>query len=452
MSGKIFVVVAMAMAVVAAEAAPDAKAKAANDRRLRDLRGELARFASGVNARPSYARANPGGKNWAKIAELEKEALALLALKDNAPDSVSASELYRTVGRAYGCPIHLRHTSEAEKAFAAAVGSAKTPDDQALANYWQADFKYREAKDDGKKWLEAKKAAFATPGMSPALKLELLSAGVPGLRYEEDGWTVVEKAPELQRKYFDWLLGWQGYPSNLELTWFDRRGDSAHLLAVCDKALTVCPEKDRSYYRSRRRTYLLQLGRGDEAECEILHDLADAKKPNERASCYSALACLMAGRAQRYGAPADPALVEKSFRYFEMALEEDPKNGGPAQEYIVRAMAFRRYDVAKRLLAQWAGTKPDRRYAGFLGDIAYYEGDYATAVKWYLSHDKMENYDPHPPNRQDRIVESLYAVGRYEDALKKAENLASWFTWSDYKADLIATLKAKVAAEKEAQK
>lgn len=401
-------------------------------------------MAGGVNARPKYQRSNPGGKDWKKIADLEKEGLALLALKENVPTTATEAALRRHVAEAYAKPLHLRHVAEAEQAYARAKAAAKTADDQALTRLSYADFKFREAKDDGQKWIEEKKAAYQTVGLSAETKLAMLVSGVPGLDYETDGWTVVEKAPELQRRYFERLLGWQGYPNKLQLTWFDKRGDATHLLAVCDKALSVCPEKEREYYRGRRRGYLVQLGRIDEAEKELLENV---KKDEKNGSAWMALGEFYANRARRYGAPVDPVVIQKAWAAFDKALACDPKNGGWVRTYIDLAMELSCYDVAKKLLDQHAGTKPDVRYAGYLGDLAYYAGDYETAVKWYDMHKKhvIPQWDRTPPTRQDRIMESLYAVGRYEDALREAENLASWFTWKDYKADVIATLKAKIA-------
>ena len=435
----------LAFIAAAAPAAPDMAIVKQNNDKLNRLRNELNGYRQGPSTRTTYQKSNPGGKDWPRIAEIENEALQLLDLKENAPDSVGKSTIHRVVAVAYSSPIHLRHTADAEREFELARKSAKTPDDQALVRFDYADFKYREAKDDGKKWAAEKRAAYDMPGVTPPAKLAMLNVGIDGLDFEKDGWKAVEGHPEFYKEYFLDVLRWDHNPWVHEIDSLDIRGDAEHMLEIAEKAVEVCPDNCKDEFRGKRRNYLAKLGRFDEVERELMMDVAAAEKPNRRCGAYAALADFYAGRARRYYAPPDESFVKKCFRAFEQAVECDPQNGGVIRRCIDLAMEFKRHDVAKPLLDKYAGDKPDERYAGYLGDIAYYAGDYETAAKWYLSHPKMQQGEREPPNRYDRVVGALYALGRYEEAIKHAENIASWVTWKAYRADLIATLKARIA-------
>ena len=425
-----------------------------NNRKADGLVRTLEGFRQGV-PRVTHLQKQAGGKDWAKIAATAKELDALLALKEGRPTCVSEGKVRYLVAQALSRPVNFLRAAEAEKEYLAAIRLAGTnADERALFSYGYAKFKYDAAENDQpQKWRDEQVAAYSAPGVSARMKLQLLAEGVPGLDYDAEGRKVVGEDPELWDVYTNHRLRQRSWQYAHTMSRLDPVSTPEYGLKACEEGLAHIPEKFRGGYtvwslRAARRSFLCALGRHAEVERELFLEVADAKDDPARARAYIALAELYKGMAPRYYQPDEPVLAGKCVQAYENAISLDPKNGGYCRslvDYLGRTKNWTK-------LGEWIGRmqangmKIDGKLAGWYGDSWYYAGDYGKAVEWYAAcGERMDVCEREPPNRWDRYVGALYALGRYEEALKVSAKLADWFVWKDYKVALRERLQRKIA-------
>jgi len=375
-------------------------------------------------------------------AELEK----LVALKDGAPTVCDAAKIRWLMARAYSEPRNLRLTKEARAEFRKALEGVTKPDDRAQYAYDYATFEYDVAEDDApEKWEAAQRAAYGTPGVSVPKKLDLLERGVPGCDYEKTAWPLVKDgAPELRMRFYRRLLRHtdRNDPSHS----LDRTNTPEYWLSVCDRAIADLGPKAAGEFASRRQDCLRQLGRGDEVERELKAVFDTSTVRVERVNAASALGAHYRAMAQRYYAEPDPGLMKKAVDAYAFAAGP----GNASRELVETMMEAKMYrEVVDRFAAKVDLVKPDRWTAAPVADAYYYLGDYENAVRIYDAFGKnLHPGERNPPNRFDRHVESLYAVGRYEDCLKAVDRMNDWRIWKARKEAYRQRLREKLAEQK----
>lgn len=389
-------------------------------------------------------------KDFAALKGVADELDKLVALKEGAPTVCTAAKVRLLMAEAYSRPLNLRFTKEARAEFAKAKALAKDPDEKALIAFESAKFEYDAAEDDQpEKWEAEMKAAYATPGLTPRGKIELLKRGIPGLEFEKDGWEAVKGCADVKVKqaYFErllWHTSWQTQSHGLDPT-----NTPEYWLSVCDRAIKELGEKDAAGFVSRRRGFLRALGRGDEVEKELLAQLLGEKDVRRQISAYAALGEHYEAMAKRYYADPDAGLMKKAITAYRAALDLDPKNGGYRRTLAEAMMRAKDYKGVKELLEPHVDlANPDPWTVPLLGDCYYYLGDWEGAIRCYEPFgDKLNAGDRIPPNRWDRKANALYALGRYEECLKTVDKLADWLVWKDRKAAYRQRLK-KLIGEK----
>ena len=153
--------------------------------------------------------------------------------------------------------------------------------------------------------------------------------------------------------------------------------------------------------------------------------------------------------------------LRKALASGEAALVEMRKFDERPNGYIAPvAVAFELKDYAKvdELLAAYKACFekrklkfPDLMYAQWAGDLAYYRGDYAKAVEHYSSVKEL----PRPQSAEshyNRYVGALYALGRYDEALKLVPKLIAWCSLADRNTLYKRILKAKAEAQKKEER
>ena len=385
-------------------------------------------------------------KDFTQIESAADELLKLCALKEGAPSNCDAAKVRHLVARAYSEPLNLRYTKEARAAFQEALKAAVCPDDKARVAYDYAKFEYAAAEDDQpEKWEAAMKAAYETPGLTALGKLSLLKSGVPGKDFEKDGWEAVkdEKDAKPRREYFErllWHTSWQTPSYGL-----DRTNTPEYWLEVCERAIANLGEKEAVGFIGRRREYLRTLGRGEQVERELIAKTLEVKEKIPLSDAYFALGEHYLAMSKRYYAAPDAGIVKKAVAAMREAYEIRPD--GYRREYVKVLVEAKEHQMIVDLLAPtFDAKKPDPWTAPQLGDAYYYLGQWEKAVDVYAAFgDKLNPGERMPPNRLDRRVNALYALGRYEECLKAVDKLSDWLVWKDRKAAYRQKLKAKIA-------
>ena len=138
--------------------------------------------------------------------------------------------------------------------------------------------------------------------------------------------------------------------------------------------------------------------------------------------------------AKRYYAAPDAGVMKKAVAAMREAYEIRPDSY--RREYVKALVEAKEHQAIVDLLAPtFDPQKPDPWTAPQLGDAYYYLGEWEKAVDVYAAFgDKLNPGERMPPNRLDRRVNALYALGRYEECLKAVDKLSDWLVWKDRKA------------------
>ena len=356
---------------------------------------------------------------------------------------------------------NLRNNAWLSQNYQAALKVATNANEKARIAMAYAKFGYASAIDDDfAKWRQLQRDAYATPGADAALRLQLLKEGVAGLDYETDGWKLVEKESKLLQQTYFWELIDR---TRIGTSGIEESGSAEHRLAVCEKAIaTLGPGAMNGAFVSAKATTLLRLGRVDEAERTLQQRLRDAgDNPRLRYTAYESLTDFYRGRAKRYYAEPDPVALRKALVSGEAALAEMRKfDERPNGYFAPLAVAFELQDYAKvdeLLVAYRACCEkrklkfPDAWSAMWAGDLAFYRGQYAKAVEHYSSVKELPRAQS-AESHYNRYIGALYALGRYDEALKLVPKLIAWCSLADRNALYKRILNQKIEAEKKEKK
>lgn len=349
------------------------------------------------------------------------EMVKLLRLPVGAADAINEAEVQRLAAQAYAQPLNLRFFDNAKKHYLEALRLAATPAQKARIAIEYADYMDRAAMEgDRAAWDKAKNDALATPGLTPADKLELLGDGIPGLDFETEGWKIAEKDPALRIRFFELALvrivkanSYQNQRGGNRLCY----GQSdEHKLEVAEKAMAEpdIPPRKLEYFSKCRLEALVGLERFDDAETFLIEQAATTNA-QRRASVSAMLGDFYVERAQRCFSAPDGATLAKAVAAYDAALALQPQNGGFVTKQIAALMQGGRYDDAIAKIDYLVSISRDKvadRHANKLyADCHYYKGDYAGACEYY------DKFDDNDRAMQRRYAESLYAIGRYADAI-----------------------------------
>ena len=404
---------------------------------------ELQRLVRENNARLTvFRRYLEGMPNWhndkvprdpAVISSNVTEMVKLLRLPVGAADAINEAEVQRLAARAYAQPLNLRLFNHAKRHYQEALHLAATPSQKARLAVEFADYMDRAAMEgDRAQWDKAKRDALATPGLPSADRLELLAEGIPGLDFETEGWKVAAGDPALRIRFFELCLGRiakaNAYANNRggNRLWYGQSDE--HKLEIAEKALAEpdVPQRKIDYFVKCKQEALVGLERFDEAENFLIGQAATTNVPR-RVMALTMLAEFYVARAQRcFSDPHRPTL-EKAVAAYDAAIALQPQNGGCVVKQIAALMQLGRYDdaIAKvdYLVSISRDKVADRQANKLYADCHYYKGDYAGACAYY------DKFDDNDRAMQRRYAASLYAVGRYDDAIahiKRSEDGGSW--------------------------
>lgn len=239
----------------------------------------------------------------------------------------------------------------------------------------------------------------------------------------------------------------------------DMRNSFDYKLAMCDEAIAKFPDRKDQFLRAKCALWLdmKEFAPVEKVYREAL-EKAPADKPAVRCAALHNLAKLYVARAERYYADPDEKLSRTAIGFWDEAakviIEGDKKvvdevNRGwsKAADYftgpIRQAFLIRDWKLAAEWLdryAQFLGEKAakDPWICGCRGDLAYYAGNWAEAVKWYETPEKDFKDGPTRipyPNSHQRYVGALNALGEHAkclEALKKCPNMGTFRAFNDY--------------------
>ena len=377
------------------------------------------------------------------------EMVKLIKLPVGGADAVSEAEVQRLAAYAYAQPLNLRWYENAKKHYLEAIKLAVKPSEKANFAYEYADYMYRTAMEgDAAQWNKAKLDAFNTPGLTEAEKLSLLNRGLPGMDFEKDGWKLIADKPELHAWYYRLCFeaiskatGWQNKGGNpLSYAQSDE-----HKLELAEKAIddTGIRERDKSLFYDKKLEALVGLERFDEAE-QFLHSRAASTNSWQRAEASAKLGDFYVDRAVRYYGAPNAGLMDKALAAYAVALAHAPDNGGFVRKQVDAMMKAGKYEEAIPQIDYWVSLARDKKADKFMlaayADCYYYMGDYAKACEYY------DQFDDNNQALQHRYAESLYVIGRYDDAIAHIKR--SYNSWSYKEANkyFIRKIEEKKAA------
>lgn len=417
----------------------------ANNQKIAVLKRTLEGIANWHNDKTPR---NPESIN-SNITEMVK----LIKLPEGGADAVSEAEVQRLAANAYAQPLNLRWYDNAKKHYLEAIKLAVKPSEKANFAYEYADYMNRAAMEgDAAQWNKAKVDAFDTPGLTEANKLGLLGRGIPGMDFEKDGWKLIADKPELHAWFYRTCFeaisratGWQNKGGN-PLAY----GQSdEHKLELADKAIADAGigERDKGMFYDKKLEALVGLERFDEAE-QFLHSRAASTNSWQRAEASAKLGDFYVDRSARYYGDPNPALLQKALAAYAVALAHAPQNGGYVRKQVDAMMKAGMYREAIPRIDYWVSLARDKKADKFMlaayADCYYYMGDYAKACEYY------DRFDDGNQALQRRYAESLYVVGRYDDAIahiKRSYNSWSFKEANKYFIRKIEEKKAAVAAD-----
>ena len=378
------------------------------------------------------------------------EMVKLLHLSVGAADAFNEAEVHRLAARACAHPLNLRLLAFVKGHYLEALKLADSPRQKAILTLEYADYMDLAAQEgDRAQWDKMKKDAYALPGLTPADKLEVLATGVPGLDFEEEGGKIAEANPELRGRYYTKCLERIGRANNYQnrggnRLWYGQSDE--HRLEIAEKALAdkAVTGRERSECFRHRIEALKGLERFAEVESLLLENAASTNS-GRRASGSAMLGDFYSERAKRLGGDDDVGLLEKAVAAYSTASACDPRNGGYVSKEIGALMRLRKYDEAMARADYWVTIsrdgKADKNQYKVYADCWYYKGDYAKACEFY---DKFDDGDK---AMQRRYAESLYAVGRYDDAIAHIKRCYDGGSFRKQNAYFIKKIEEKKAAE-----
>ena len=349
-------------------------------------------------------------------------------------------ELKKIYASAIAEPMDLRYYTEAVAAYDEAIRLA--PDDKARNNLVVAKARYE---------LKAAQVDPAGPNKvledlyqsySDAEKFAHMRE-FPGHDFNgPEGRALAEKlgADKLAAWYRQQVLV---NPVNREDS-LDVRNSFDYKLGLCDEAIAKLPKQADEFVRAKCTLYLAmkEFGPVEKVYREALAKVPE-DKPGLRCERLNDLATLYVARAERYYADSDEKLTRQAIAFWNEAAKvfTAPENAKTCKlsgrlkapdlfrQPATQAFLIRDYKLAAAWLdryAQFLGEKAakDPWICGCRGDLAYYAGDYAAAVKWYETPEKDFADGPTRikyPNSHQRYAGALNALGEYEKCLKAVE-------------------------------
>lgn len=243
----------------------------------------------------------------------------------------------------------------------------------------------------------------------------------------------------------------------------DFRNSFDYKFAMCDEGMAKFP-KWKEEFRSAKCTLWLDMNDFAPVEKVYRERLANAPADNPLArfdALYS-LGELYATRAERFYAAPDEKLSRTALGFWDEAMKilegKDGKkvlHGGKGWLFhgdvshdtepkffmsaVRQAILIRDYKLASEWLDRYVKFKgeemeKDPWVCGCRGDLAYYAGNWAEAVKWYETPEKRFKDGPtlvKYPNSHQRYAGALNALGEYAkclEALKKCPKFGSYRT------------------------
>ena len=441
-----------ATALFAAEPAKDAKPGEPTPQEIKNIQREN-------NARLNTMRRTLEGlPNWHNdkkprdisfINSNVTEMVKLLRLPVGAADAINEAEVHRLAARSCAQPLNLRFFDFVKGHYQEALKLADTPSQKARITVEYADYMDRASMEgDRASWDKVKTDAYAMQGLTDATRLDLLEMGIPGLDFEKEGIKVAGTNAALRAKYYerclDHLQKATGYLNRGgNPLWYGQ--SSEHKLELAEMALADKAVVDKNGQFAKRKVEALkELERFDEAE-QYLLGLAASTNSYRRSSSLANLGDFYAERAKRCGSEPYAPILEKAAAAYDAAVANDPKNGGYVSKLIGVLMQLKKYDEAMAKADYWVTIsrdgKPDRQHYKVYADCWYYRGDYAKACEFY---DKFDDGDK---AMQRRYAESLYVVGRYDDAIEHIKRCYDGGSFKKQNAYFIQKIEEKKAAE-----
>ncbi len=439
-------------ALFAAEPAKDAKPGELSPKELqqlvRDNNGRLNNLKRVLEGVPHWHN-DKKPRDTEFVNSNVTEMVKLLHLPVGAADAFNEAEVHRLAARACAHPLNLRLFDFVKGHYQEAIRLAASPGQKARLTVEYADYMDRAAMEfDRAHWDKVRVDAYADPALQPADKLDLLDMGIPGLDFEQEGVKVAGTNAALRAKYYERCLdritkasGYQNRGGNPL-----RYGQSnEHKLEVAEMALADKGVTDRNGQFAKRKVEALKgLERFEEAE-QFLLDLAASTNVKRRATASADLGEFYAERARRCASDPEPTLLMKAVSAYDAAIANDPKNAGYVSKQIAVLMQLKKYDEAMAKADYWVTIsrdgKPDRQHYKVYADCWYYKGDYAKACEFY---DKFDDGDK---AMQRRYAESLYVLGRYDDAIEHIKRCYDGGSFKKQNAYFIQKIEEKKAAE-----
>ena len=441
-----------ATALLAAEPAKDTKPGEPTPLEIKKMQQEN-------NARlNTFRRTLEGLSNWhndKKPRDTEfvnsnvTEMVKLLRLPVGPADAINEAEVHRLAARSCAQPLNLKLFDFVKGHYQEAIKLAATPAQKARLTVEYADYMDKACMEGNRaSWDKVKADAYAMQGLTDANRLDLLDMGIPGLDFEKEGIKVAGTNAALRAKYYERCLdrlqkaaGYQNRGGNP--LWYGQ--SSEHKLELAEMALADKAVPDRNGQFAKRKVEALkELERFNEAE-QFLLELAASTNSHRRATSLANLGEFYAERAKRCGSDPDPTLLMKSAAAYDAAVANDPRNGGYVSKLIAVLMQLKKYDEAMAKADYWITIsrdgKPDRQHYKVYADCWYYKGDYAKACEFY---DKFDDGDK---AMQRRYAESLYVLGRYDDAIEHIKRCYDGGSFKKQNAYFIQKIEEKKAAE-----
>ena len=376
------------------------------------------------------------------------EMVKLLRLPVGAANTINEAEVHRLAARSCAQPLNLRLFDFVKGHYLEALRLAASPAQKARLTVEYADYMDRTAMEAYRAhWDKVRADAYADPALQPADKLDLLDMGIPGFDFEQEGIKVAGTNAILRAKYYERCLdrivkaaGYQNRGGNPL-----RYGQSnEHKLEVAEMALADKGVTDRNGQFAKRKVEALKgLERFEEAE-QFLLELAASTNVKRRATASADLGEFYVERARRCASDPEPTLLMKAVSAYDTAITNDPRNGGYVSKQIAVLMQLKKYDEAMAKADYWVTIsrdgKPDRQHYKVYADCWYYKGDYAKACEFY---DKFDDGDK---AMQRRYAESLYVVGRYDDAIEHIKRCYDGGSFKKQNAYFIQKIEEKKAA------
>jgi tetratricopeptide (TPR) repeat protein len=441
-----------ATSLLAAEPAKEAKPGELSPKELqqlvRDNNGRLnnlKRTLEGV----SHWHNDKKPRDTAFVNSNVTEMVKLLHLPVGAADAFNEAEVHRLAARSCAHPLNLRLFDFVKGHYQEALRLAASPAQKARLTVEYADYMDHAAMEgDRAYWDKVRADVYADPALKPSDKLDLLDMGIPGLDFEKEGLAVAGTNGVLRARYYERCLdriskanGYQNRGGNQ--LWYGQSDE--HKLEVAEAALAdaAIPENKKGAFVKRKIEALKGLERFAEAESYLLEQAATTNN-QRRAPFLVDLGDFYVERARRCASKPEPSLLEKAVASYESAIALSPRNGGYVSKQISALMQLRRYDDAMAKTDYWVTIsrdgQADRQHYKVYADCWYYKGDYAKACEFY---DKFDDGDK---AMQRRYAESLYVVGRYDDAIAHIRRCYDGGSFRKQNAYFIRKIEEKKAA------